>query len=195
MTVVELNSTPRLYDGDEENHTGGNMKNADDVLLKLGTMLYKNLPREAVEVDPASAKERFRTHVRSLVKGRPTFEMTAEDIYALVDGPDGEKKLPKDIVKALGLWRGSNYVDAFLAACNVRIDFREESRMNVGDIVKVVSPEDGLEGMTGKVLDIRVNGFIGVEFPGWGGGHSLDDILEEADGYYLVDEELEVLSD
>jgi hypothetical protein len=64
----------------------------------------------------------------------------------------------------------------------------------MGDIVKVVKPEAGLDGLTGEVRDISEDGYIGVEFPGWGGGHRLENqILEEADGWYLAKDELEVL--
>jgi hypothetical protein len=65
----------------------------------------------------------------------------------------------------------------------------------LGNIVKVVKSEDGLEGLTGEVRDISENGLIGVEFLGWGAGagHRLDDHLDEPDGWYLAQEDLEVL--
>jgi hypothetical protein len=64
----------------------------------------------------------------------------------------------------------------------------------MGDIVKVVKSEEGLEGLTGEVREVSSNGFFGVEFPGWGSGHTLD-CLDEPDGWYLSADELEVLSE
>jgi hypothetical protein len=64
------------------------------------------------------------------------------------------------------------------------------------NIVKVVKSENGMgwEGLTGEVRDISEDGLIGVEFPGWGEGHRLDDHLDDMDGWYLAQEDLEILS-
>jgi hypothetical protein len=64
----------------------------------------------------------------------------------------------------------------------------------MGDIIKVVNPEDGLAGMVGEVKHFGDDGLVGVEFPGWGDGHTLD-CLDEPDGWYFSDNELEVLSE
>jgi hypothetical protein len=97
--------------------------NAYKLLQQVGYMLHMNGPRDPIKVDPASAKERFNTFVRSLVEGRPTLEMTAEDIHALFDGPSRDDKVPDDLVKALDLRPGSDYANAFFAAHDARKDY------------------------------------------------------------------------
>lgn len=70
------------------------------------------------------------------------------------------------------------------------------STFEVGQHVKFVEPEYGPTGLVGIVREGDNDGFVGVEFIGWHGGHNLEGMLNRLNangdsGYYCYPNQLE----
>jgi len=178
----------------------------DALFLEVGKMLARN---QRQKVEPEKAKRKLDSFVHALAESRTAEDLSVEEVWILGEqGTRGcaQDRLPLDVAETLGSKRGTTYGDLVLASltevhAQERVSQVTNSREVVaiqiprmGDIVKVVNPDDGLAGMVGEVRHFGDDGLVGVEFPGWGGGQTLE-CLDEPDGWYLAHDGLEVLSE
>jgi hypothetical protein len=190
------------------NEDKSRIENEDALFLEVGRMFARNQRQKVEPVEPEKAKRKLDSFVRALAESRTAEDLSVEEVWILGEqGTRGcaQDRLPLDVAETLGFKPGATYGGLVLAALTESNTKGATQMINsqkvvaiqtprMGDIVKVVNPEDGLEGMVGEVKHFGDDGLVGVEFPGWGGGHTLD-CLDEPDGWYFSDNELEVLSE
>jgi hypothetical protein len=177
------------------NEDKSRIENEDALFLEVGRMFARNQRQKVEPVEPEKAKRKLDSFVRALAESRTAEDLSVEEVWILGEqGTRGcaQDRLPLDVAETLGFKPGATYGE--LVGASLMESNTKGATPRMGDIVKVVNPEDGLEGMTGEVVEIKGNGLFGVELPGWGGGHTLE-CLHEPDGWYFSDNELEVLSE
>jgi hypothetical protein len=152
------------------------LEKEDALLLEVGRMFSRN-QRQAV--DPEKTKRILDAYVRARAEGRPAEDLSVEEVWILGERCANDK-LPLDVAETLGFKPGATYGELVLESLTEAQGQERVSQMvnsrevvaiqipRMGNIVQVIKPKNGLEGMVGEVKHFGDDGLAGVEFPGWG---------------------------